>query len=341
MTSVIAKRAVFSSSRNAMEVAGHRAEEQMAFYLERAFGSREDVFVLNDVRLEKGDDAAQIDHLVLHRWGIVIVESKSVTGTIKVNAQGEWMRVSEGKKTGMASPLLQVERQATFLRGYLNDHAESLLKKMLGFLQPRFGNMPIDPLVAISDHGIIERDSKVNFPGLMKADQVTSIVDSLLGIHRKEANPLSPGKEGWLTLSTADQQRIADFLVQHHKPRYGTQTPKTASDTFAVSAAPAWRIAETTAPVYSPTSANPAPPSVQKDSTFAENFACRHCGSNQLVIVYGKDYYFKCRACTGNTPTRPTCSRCKTREKLRKDGRQFSAKCIVCETERPFYKNPA
>ena len=56
------------------QLAGRKAEGQIAFYLKRAF--------------EHGD-AAQIDHLVFHRWGMILVESKSVTGTVRVNEHGE------------------------------------------------------------------------------------------------------------------------------------------------------------------------------------------------------------------------------------------------------------
>lgn len=47
------------------------------------------IYVFNDLRLEQEQDAAQIDHLILHRYGATIVESKSVTTRIQVNEQGE------------------------------------------------------------------------------------------------------------------------------------------------------------------------------------------------------------------------------------------------------------
>lgn len=50
--------------------AGLSAEKQMAFYLKRAFGAEENILVINSLRLEKNDDAAQIDHLILHEYDI-------------------------------------------------------------------------------------------------------------------------------------------------------------------------------------------------------------------------------------------------------------------------------
>lgn len=70
--------------------AGAKAEEQMAFYLRRALQERDDVLVFNDLRLvDATGDAAQIDHLVMHRRGFVLVESKSVTTEIRVNEREE------------------------------------------------------------------------------------------------------------------------------------------------------------------------------------------------------------------------------------------------------------
>lgn len=67
--------------------AGDEAEQQMAFYLRRAFGDDPHVHVFNNLRLEHGGEVAQIDHLVFHRSGFIVVESKSVTSSVKINAR--------------------------------------------------------------------------------------------------------------------------------------------------------------------------------------------------------------------------------------------------------------
>jgi len=68
--------------------AGAKAEEQMAFYLRRVFQEREDVLVFNDLRLvDENGDTAQIDHLVMHGRGFVLIKSKSVTTEIRVNGR--------------------------------------------------------------------------------------------------------------------------------------------------------------------------------------------------------------------------------------------------------------
>lgn len=75
----------------------------MAFNLQREFKDDEDVLILNGIRLESNGDTAQIDHLIIHRYGMVIVESKSVYGTVEINAHREWHRT--GSAIGICSPI--------------------------------------------------------------------------------------------------------------------------------------------------------------------------------------------------------------------------------------------
>ena len=89
MATMIAKELDPFTSTDKRQLAGRKAEEQMAFYLKRAFEHDDRVRVFNGLRFEREGDAAQIDHLVFHRWGMILVESKSVTGTVRVNEHGE------------------------------------------------------------------------------------------------------------------------------------------------------------------------------------------------------------------------------------------------------------
>ena len=67
--------------------AGAAAERQMAHYLDRKFSQDPDAHVLHGLRLENREQpeqdgspgVCQIDHLIVHRSGMFIIESKSVT----------------------------------------------------------------------------------------------------------------------------------------------------------------------------------------------------------------------------------------------------------------------
>ncbi|MFD1732160.1 nuclease-related domain-containing protein [Deinococcus malanensis] len=71
--------------------------------MRRAYGSDPDVHVFHNLRFERGQEAAQIDHLVLHRSGAIIVESKSVTSAVRINEREEWARQWNGRWAGMPS----------------------------------------------------------------------------------------------------------------------------------------------------------------------------------------------------------------------------------------------
>ncbi|WP_027482360.1 nuclease-related domain-containing protein [Deinococcus pimensis] len=104
-----------SPTNDKFQQAGDEAEKQMAFYLRRTFGTDPSVHVFHNLRFEREGDAAQIDHLILHRYGAVIVESKSVTSAVRINERDEWARQWNGRWTGMSSPVLLAKRQADFL----------------------------------------------------------------------------------------------------------------------------------------------------------------------------------------------------------------------------------
>lgn len=298
--------------------AGRAAEEQMVYYLRRAFADDKNIYVFNDLRLEQEQDAAQIDHLILHRCGATIVESKSVTTRIQVNEPGEWSRWFNGSLKGMPSPVLQAQRQGDFLRKYLNAQSEMLLGKMLGFRQSTFRNMPLDILVAISDSGIINRPKKVLLEEVCKADQVTERIQAKFEKSRK-ANSLFNFdlKESLYSFTENELSEIIKFLLKHHKPTKLQPEQKTSLPN---------QVVEST-----PLKTKPVQP--------AGKLICRHCQTNKLSVEYGKyGYYLKCLECSKNTPINAICKTCGDKERIRKSSREFYAECS-CGTSTLFYTN--
>jgi hypothetical protein len=216
--------------------AGAAAERQMAFYLRRAFVDDPDVLVLNDIRLEVDDgevkDAVQIDHLMIHRHGLIIVESKSCAGAIEVNELGEWSRVWSGKKSGMASPVQQARMQANLLRKALNACADEMLGKIfLGKFQKYFGKCPIEILVGVSDRGVIDR--KFECPELCKADQVPDRIRNILARHKKAASTFRSNlldgivnSDGLMDFGAEERRKMANFLIEHHAPMHQGPPPQ-------------------------------------------------------------------------------------------------------------------
>lgn len=52
----------------------------------RKYAKDEKTLVINELKLEHQGERCQIDHLVLHPHGFVLIESKSISGEVKVNS---------------------------------------------------------------------------------------------------------------------------------------------------------------------------------------------------------------------------------------------------------------
>ncbi len=233
--------------------AGVKAERQMAHYLHRRFKDDPEVCVLHGLRIE--DDAqpeqdgspgvCQVDHLILHRWGMFIVESKSVTEEVRVRPDGtggeEWTRVYCGKEQGMASPIQQAKRQSEFLRSFLQRHRQELVGRysfglralarvIHGTDQRGFRQMPMQLVIAFSDGGVIQRLGGWQEPRkpfrvfVAKADLVPDKIGAELGRHRQGAKILSirpTGEYGIWNIELPEVRAVADFLAERHTPSRG------------------------------------------------------------------------------------------------------------------------
>ncbi len=324
--------------------AGAQAEQQMAFYLHRAFSDEQGVYVLNDLRLvdpqqpeHDGSPAVcQIDHLVLHRWGLFIIESKSVYDEVTVRSDGaggdEWTRRFKGRTSGFPSPIQQARRQGDFLRAFLQRHREQLLGKVgFGFRtvfkalhgtdQRGFLGLPMQIIVAISDAGKIKRVNRWKEPDgpfrtfVSKSDLVSEKIQGEIERHRQAASPLNTGSEGeygeW-AMKAEEVSVVAAFLASQHAPAASSPPPAARAEVFNA-------IAER------PVAAKPA---------------CQSCGEASLTGKWGKyGYYWKCGDCGTNTPMATTCSACGTTGKhgkgvrIRKQGPTFYRDCKNCGTQ--------
>jgi hypothetical protein len=328
---------------NKLEQAGHYAESQLAFYLKREFKEDPKILVFNNLRLQKGEDACQIDHLVLHQYGMIIIESKSVTTRIEVNALGEWMRWFNNAWQGMPSPILQAQRQGKFLKDYLEDHVESLLNKTIFGGQSHFKKMPVDVLVAISDSGIIDRPKNDKLENVAKADQIADKVKTIISSYSKSDSLLSLSLTIPYDFHKDELSRISDFLLAHHKPpkvKASVDVKITPMQTSSPS--PKIITANSIAPKktegYKPVEKPLVKPVTKAIPSLSQNI-CSHCQSKDLTILYAHSYYFKCNDCGKNTAIKNICVTCGDREKTRKSGLLFFSECEKCNSSRLFHTN--
>lgn len=315
--------------------AGAKAEEQMAFYLKRAFGEPDskDILVFNDLRIanDRGDDFAQIDHLILYRRGMVLIESKSVTSKVRINSQGEWSRQWNGTWSGMPSPILQAKRQVDFLKALLKaNKADLRSKKLLSRDHVGFGLCPFDVIVAISDQGEIDRGDN-DCPEVVKAEAVVAKTKECMARHRMGMFTLSFGDEGLEKFSDEEMIRIRDFLKRRHTPLVSPATRAAVAPPPPKPPALASNPVMPPAPVKAPAAASPV--------NTAQVKACRHCQGTILNVEYGKyGYYLKCRDCDGNTPIDFACT-CGKKARVRKERERFFKECEACGASAPYHVN--
>ena len=305
--------------------AGLAAEKQMAFYLKRAFADKEDIFVLNDIRLERDGEVAQIDHLIIHAYGFIIVESKSVSSKVSVNKHAEWKRIYNNKESGMRSPIQQAKIQASFLTAYLQEKGTTLFKDSIVdkvIAKPKYEYYKFDVLVAISDTGIIERDN-IDLPEVLKADAVPDQVLELIATGKKDmlkalVNPFAIS-EGYRFRSDT-VKKIANFLIAMHKSAINQNKEATIVQEKPITYGKKIE--------------------VQSDINKIV-YECTKCKSQNLEVNYGRNYYFKCLDCENNIPIKHTCNtpNCKPRTKKRK--LQFFKVCETCGIDELFYENKA
>ena len=340
--------------------AGVDAERQMAHYLHRDFVTDPDIFVLNDIRLVDPEQpehdgkpgVCQIDHLVLHRWGAIIVESKSVTDEVAVQDDGsggdEWTRKFRGREQGFPSPIQQARRQGEFLRAFLQSHKDKLVgrfapgirilaKAIHGSDQRGFAKMPIQIMIAVSDGGKIRRVNSWREPAkpfrtfVSKADLVPTKVREEFAKHRAamKLTNVSISEYGMWSMKAEEVGVVTEFLLLSHKPRVATADPEQEPSPQP--------------PRVSPKKGTPKRDAVSHPGVASKphvGAACKQCSGTDLVAKWGKyGYYWACNGCNTNTAMPTICSACGAEGlrgktvKIRKDGPKFYRTCEQCSIE--------
>lgn len=182
--------------------AGQKAEEEVQYHLDFAFGREDGFALIHDLRLVVAGRTAQIDHLVVHETGtIFVVETKSVRTRIKITENGEFLRYDKttDRYKGMPSPLRQ------------NDRHAAVLQDLLAQLSPGPTHR-IEPLVAVSSEGVVERPESMDTTRLVKADMLADRIRSLLP---------PAGARQFATPEAL--RRFAEGLAAHHRPARGNE----------------------------------------------------------------------------------------------------------------------
>lgn len=97
---------------------GDRAEEEVSETLHREFPGGT---VLDNVYLKSRRGTTQLDHILLCKWGVFVIETKSHNGRIQIEKK-EWIQFYRDKIVRFHSPIMQNESHVRALERVLQKH---------------------------------------------------------------------------------------------------------------------------------------------------------------------------------------------------------------------------
>jgi hypothetical protein len=178
------------------------SDEQMPYYLRRFFGDSNQVDVLNQLCVSTGGVVTRIDHLLLHAHGLVVVDSRSVSGHLQVEEDGRWICLEGSQVRVIRSPVTQAYEQALSLKAFLEKKV-----RQKGF----FERVELDVMVAVPDTDAIQWPASGAQIEVCNADALPRLVSDR--IHQYRTLGVGPG-----LLVPEQRRRLAEFLILKHRP---------------------------------------------------------------------------------------------------------------------------
>ncbi|NWO07213.1 MAG: NERD domain-containing protein [Alteromonadaceae bacterium] len=296
--------------------AGAQQESQVSYFLDRYFGNDDQYRILKDLVIEIDGFKSQIDHLVVYKAGFIVIESKSIHGSVRVNSLGEWERSYKDQWFGIPSPVQQAAVQIDNLKALLREHTDKMLGKLMG-IQQGFGFRQYKTVIAISSSARLERD---NIPKEISRHIVKTefLVDKIKDITATANSSLKSLLTTDPRFSNEEMDRIYHFLRSYQQTASPQQNPKPA---------PQKKVSVET----------------MKQTTASGNspieIGCKNCGKKDtLSAQYGRfGYYVQCQSCSTNTALKHPCPVCgSVSTKTRKSKSLMYLDCQACHVHTPF-----
>jgi len=118
---------------------GYQNEKDAAYHINFHFANSENYAVFHDITVEFNGRKAQIDHLVIGRLGVFVLESKFYSGNPHIDDNGNWTIYYGKKAVPIPSPVKQNENHIVVLKDIF-ENGDILPKGLLGKKKPPFFN---------------------------------------------------------------------------------------------------------------------------------------------------------------------------------------------------------
>ena len=250
--------------------------------------------------------------MIIYRAGFIVVESKSIQGSVRVNSLGEWERSYKDDWFGIPSPVQQVAVQIDTLKALLRENSSELLGKLLG-IQKGFGFRQYKTVIAISSSARLERN---NIPAEISQYIVKTefLVDKVKELTLNAQNGLKSFAKSEPRFTSDEMDRIYAFLTTYQHPNDSTPKPENKLNVIAAE--------EPEAPLQSNVAV-----------------CCKKCGeTGALSAQYGRfGYYVQCAKCSTNTALKHPCPACGSGStRTRKSKQDMFLDCQHCNQSTPF-----
>ena len=176
--------------------------DRVAYALRRHYRRSRDVDVLNGLRLGSGRTAAEVDHLVVHAHGLLVVERWPVKGRVQIDIEGQWFTPHEGAALRLDSPITRAYVQALMLKALLDRRV-----RQRGF----FDQLELDVLVVVDDDCIVQWPGSGPLAEVCKRDDLAQRIEQRIGQCRDAAPQAVP-------MTEAERRVLGDFLCRAHRP---------------------------------------------------------------------------------------------------------------------------
>ncbi len=116
-------------------------------------------YVFNNYTFRSGKTTVQIDHILVNKNGIFVIETKNISGRITISKEGNWIhKTSNGEEKGMRNPSQQVYRHEVLLKSFL----------------PK--DTPIISLICLANPELIIEGQENSKVPVLKSDIVTEFI---------------------------------------------------------------------------------------------------------------------------------------------------------------------